>query len=74
VNVPEPPPSPKTVEEAVAIQDRLRPLADLTSSGPANVRTVAGLDVSYADDRLAAAVVVLDAETSSAVRCARRRT
>jgi deoxyribonuclease V len=67
VNVPEPHPWPKTVEEAVAIQDRLRPLADLTSSGPANVRTVAGLDVSYADDRLAAAVVVLDAETLDVV-------
>jgi deoxyinosine 3'endonuclease (endonuclease V) len=45
-------PWPATAEEAMAIQDRLRPLADLTSPGPRTVRTVAGLDVAYADDRL----------------------
>ncbi|MFB9838539.1 endonuclease V [Actinoallomurus acaciae] len=60
-------PWPKVAEEALAIQDRLRPLADLTSAGPQAVRTVAGLDVAYADDRLAAAVVVLDAETLAVV-------
>ncbi len=54
-------PWPTAPEEAAALQDRLRPLADLTSGGPHGVRTVAGLDVAYADDRLAAAVVVLDA-------------
>ena len=52
---------PAGAEEARAIQDRLRPLADLTSHGPRTVRTVAGLDVAYADERLAAAAVVLDA-------------
>lgn len=60
-------PWPKVAEEALAIQDRLRPLADLTSAGPQAVRTVAGLDVAYADDRLAAAAVVLDAETLEVV-------
>ncbi len=60
-------PWPRTVEEAEAVQDRLRPLADLTTPGPADVHTVAGLDVSYTDDRLAAAAVVLDAETLEVV-------
>ncbi|GAA4498172.1 endonuclease V [Actinoallomurus oryzae] len=60
-------PWPKVAEEALAIQDRLRPLADLASAGPRTVRTVAGLDVAYADDRLAAAAVVLDAETLEVV-------
>lgn len=60
-------PWPATAEEARAIQDRLRPLADLTSPGPRTVRTVAGLDVAYADDRLAAAVVVLDATSLDVV-------
>ncbi|WP_026212412.1 deoxyribonuclease V [Longispora albida] len=53
---------PSTPAEAEAIQDRLRSRVIL-SGAPAGVRTVAGLDVAYADDRLAAAVVVLDAET-----------
>jgi deoxyribonuclease V len=60
-------PWPLAAEEARAIQDRLRPLADLASRGPHDVRTVAGLDVAYADDRLAAAVVVLDAATLEVV-------
>jgi deoxyribonuclease V len=60
-------PWPTDADEAVAIQDRLRPLADLSSAGPRVVRTVAGLDVAYADDRLAAAAVVLHAETLEVV-------
>jgi deoxyribonuclease V len=59
------------VAEAYAVQDRLRPLVDLTDSAPgaAAPRTVAGLDVAYATDgdRLAAAVVVLDAQTLAIV-------
>jgi deoxyribonuclease V len=51
---------PTTVREAEAVQDQLRSCVDLTSPGPASVRTVAGLDIAYAEDRLAAAVVVLD--------------
>lgn len=53
-------PWPSTVEEAEALQERLRPLVELT--GPAEFGLVAGLDVHYhGDDELAAAVVVLDA-------------
>lgn len=64
---------PASVAEAEAIQDRLRPLLDLDGPGPQTLRTVAGLDVSYAGDgggtgtRLAAAVVVLDAATLDVV-------
>ncbi|MGI5168232.1 deoxyribonuclease V [Spirillospora sp. CA-253888] len=64
---------PATIAEAEAVQDRLRPLLDLTGPGPQELRTVAGLDVSYAGDgggtgaRLAAAVVVLDAATLEVV-------
>ncbi|WP_443089299.1 endonuclease V [Yinghuangia sp. ASG 101] len=62
-------PWPTTAEEARALQDRLRPLVDATGPGPARVRRVAGLDVAYAEDsdRLAAAVVVLDAATLTVV-------
>jgi deoxyribonuclease V len=67
VNVADLHPWPTEAEEAQAIQDRLRPLADLTSPGPQTVRTVAGLDVAYADDRLAAAAVVLDADSLDVV-------
>lgn len=55
---------PTTVAEAAAEQDRLRPLVVPTGDLPSPLTTVAGLDVSYADDgRLVAAVVVLDADT-----------
>ncbi|QFZ17509.1 endonuclease V [Saccharothrix syringae] len=51
-----------TPEEAVAEQERLRSLVVPRTDPGLVVRRVAGLDVSYAeDDRLAAAVVVLDA-------------
>lgn len=58
-------PWPATPGEAEEIQQKLRPLLDLDSPGPAAPRTVAGLDVAYekGTDRLAAAVVVLDAAT-----------
>ena len=53
---------PRTPAEALAVQDalrvRLRP-----GPGPAHPRSLAGLDVAYDGDRLAAAVVVLDADT-----------
>jgi len=60
---------PRTVDEALAVQDELRTLVDLVGPGPAAPRTVAGLDVAYADDndRLAAAVGVLDAATLEVV-------
>jgi deoxyribonuclease V len=57
-----------TPEEAVAEQERLRPLVVPRADPGLVVRRVAGLDVSYADDdRLVAAVVVLDAETLETV-------
>lgn len=55
--------------EALALQERLRPLARHQGPGPQEPRLVAGLDVAYAGDgkgtgdRIAAAVVVLDART-----------
>jgi deoxyribonuclease V len=60
---------PETPEEAAGIQDRLRPLLELDVPGPQVLSTVAGLDVAYArgSDRLAAAVVVLDAVTLDVV-------
>ncbi|GIH95874.1 endonuclease V [Planobispora siamensis] len=54
---------PRTVAEAEAIQDELRPLLDLTGPGPERPATVAGVDVAYDGDRLAAAVAVLDGTT-----------
>ena len=63
MKVPDLHPWPATVGEAEAVQARLRPLLDLTSPGPQTVRTVAGLDVAYTEERLAAAAVILDAET-----------
>ncbi|WP_435871375.1 endonuclease V [Micromonospora echinaurantiaca] len=64
--------APGSVAEAVAVQDRLRPLVDLVGPGPAAPATVAGLDVAYAEsgDRLAAAVTVLDARTLVVVESA----
>lgn len=58
---------PTTEAEAVAEQNRLRERADTAGPGPApgEVPTIAGVDVAYdeATGRLAAAAVVLDAET-----------
>ncbi|MEU5946048.1 deoxyribonuclease V [Micromonospora sp. NPDC047465] len=60
---------PGSVAEALAVQERLRPLVDMVGPGPAEPATVAGLDVAYAEsgDRLAAAVTVLDARTLAVV-------
>ncbi|MEU4219798.1 endonuclease V [Actinoplanes sp. NPDC026623] len=56
--------SPGTEEEALAVQDALRQRL-IGGPGPADPATVAGLDVAYHSDgeRLAAAIVVLDART-----------
>jgi deoxyribonuclease V len=59
---------PADEAEAVALQEKLRPLADHLGPGPERPRMIAGLDVAYggsggASDRVAAAVVVVDAET-----------
>lgn len=65
---------PRSVDEALAEQERMRGLADLASPGPApgNVRLVAGVDVSYATqgDALVAAAVVMDAATLETVETA----
>ncbi len=60
---------PRTVDEALAVQDELRSRVDLVGPGPTHPRTVAGLDVAYHGDgtRLAAAAVVLDAATLAVV-------
>lgn len=63
-------PWPNDADEARAIQDTLRTRIDVsTPVRPAQVRYVAGVDVAYAkaDDRLAAAVVVLDLATFETV-------
>lgn len=62
-------PWPSSAEEAEALQERLRGLVR-EEPGPRSVRTVAGLDVAYADDLVAAAVVVLDAGTLRPVETA----
>jgi len=71
MKVPSPHAWPRNVAEAESIQDRLRPLVVVESGGwnPRALRHVAGLDVAYAkgSDRLAAAVVVLDAATLEVV-------
>lgn len=60
---------PETADEAVRVQERLRGrVVEAPLSG--TVRTVAGLDVAYAEDRVAGAVVVLDAETLEVVASA----
>lgn len=57
---------PTTPAEAIAVQEELRSIVDDTDVDRAP-RSVAGLDVAYDGDRLAAAVVVLDWETLAEV-------
>ncbi|ONI70193.1 endonuclease V [Kribbella sp. ALI-6-A] len=49
-----------SVDEAIAIQERLRAQVDAVGPGPQHPRYVAGLDVAYDGDEYAAAVVVLE--------------
>ena len=56
-----------TPKEAIAEQRRLEPLVREPPLDVAAVRTVGGLDVSVRGDRVAAAVVVLDAATLEVV-------
>jgi len=62
---------PVDEESAIAVQQRLRALVDVTGPGPdlAAGGTVAGVDVAYDDDRdrVVAAAVVLDARTLEVV-------
>ncbi|WP_440902843.1 endonuclease V [Actinosynnema sp.] len=58
----------RTAEEAIAEQERLRPLVRPTADPDLDVRLAAGLDVGYADDdRLVAAIVVVDVATMETV-------
>jgi deoxyribonuclease V len=57
---------PSTPAEAIAVQEELRGLVE-TGDVDERPRYVAGLDVAYDGDRLAAAVVVLDWETLAEV-------
>ncbi|EQD82181.1 endonuclease V [Saccharopolyspora erythraea NRRL 2338] len=68
IRVRDPHPWPTTEAEAVAIQERLRPLVRFDGE-PREIRTAAGLDVAYRDesDELVAAVTVLDVATLSVV-------
>ena len=63
---------PRNEAEAVAEQDRLRPLVEPDGPVPAPLRFIAGLDVAYAVDesRVAGAVTVLDADTLEPVETA----
>jgi deoxyribonuclease V len=58
-------PPPTTRDEAVAQQEKLSALVHATGDGPADLRTVAGIDVAHREgtDDVVAAVVVLDATT-----------
>ncbi|MFI5708446.1 deoxyribonuclease V [Kribbella sp. NPDC051620] len=60
---------PTTAAEAIAVQEALRGQVDTTGPGPApgKTRYVAGLDVAYDGDDLAAAIVVLDGQTLTEV-------
>jgi deoxyribonuclease V len=64
---------PSDEAEALALQERLRPLADHRGPGPSRPRLAAGLDVAYAGDGrgtgdlVAAAVVAIDTATFDVV-------
>lgn len=55
--------------EAIAVQEELRSKVDTTGPGPSPAETqyVAGLDVAYDEDNLAAAIVVLDGQSLTEV-------
>ncbi|RJO79933.1 endonuclease V [Nocardia panacis] len=62
---------PRTPEQAMVVQDELRPLVDTRNPTRPEFRTAAGLDSAYAaDGTVAAAVVVLDIVTGATVETA----
>lgn len=74
MKVANPDPWPRTPEEAIDLQDRLRSRIIAENPHPPNFRTVAGLDSAYDDDgNVAAAIVVLDARTLRTVDTASAR-
>ncbi|MFI6867102.1 endonuclease V [Nocardia sp. NPDC050406] len=65
---------PTTPEEAIALQDRLRPRVVAENPAPPAFRTVAGLDSAYDDDgNVAAVAVVLDLATLETIDTATAR-
>ncbi|MCU1640118.1 MAG: Deoxyribonuclease [Nocardia sp.] len=67
-------PWPRTPEEAIALQDRLRTQVIARNPRPPHFRTIAGLDSAYDDDgNVVAAIVVLDAESLETVEIATAR-
>ncbi|MFC4375230.1 endonuclease V [Nocardia halotolerans] len=62
---------PRTPEEAVALQDSLRPRVRAETVGTPRFATAAGIDSAYAEDgSVAAAAVILDTATLSTVETA----
>ncbi|WP_309231354.1 endonuclease V [Nocardia sp. SYP-A9097] len=71
MKVANPDPWPRTPEDAVALQDRLRTQVIPRNPTPPRFRTIAGLDSAYDDaGNVVAAIVVLDAETLETVETA----
>ncbi|MTE12898.1 endonuclease V [Nocardia aurantiaca] len=74
MKVANPDPWPRTPEEAVALQDRLRSRVIAANPRPPEFRTVAGLDSAYDDDgNVVAAIVVLDTTTLETIETATAR-
>lgn len=62
---------PDTVEDAVALQERLRPLVRAENPAPPEFRTVAGIDSAYAEDgTVATAAVIVDMASMETVETA----
>jgi deoxyribonuclease V len=70
--LPHPTEWPTTADEAIAVQDALRPLVVAADPHPPLFHTIAGLDSAYDDETgiVAAAVVVLDSGTLEPVETA----
>ncbi|MEV6065720.1 endonuclease V [Nocardia sp. NPDC052001] len=67
-------PWPRSAEDAMALQDRLRDRIIASNPAAPDFRTIAGLDSAYDDDgNVVAAIVVLDAETLETVATATAR-
>ncbi|WP_336080903.1 endonuclease V [Nocardia sp. SSK8] len=62
---------PRTAEEAVALQDALRPLVRAENPAPPQFRTAAGIDSAYHEDgTVATAAVIVDTATMETVESA----
>ncbi|MET8878297.1 endonuclease V [Nocardia sp. NPDC004604] len=63
---------PTTADDAIAVQDALRPLVIASDPRPPRFRTIAGVDSAYDDETgiVATAVVVLDSDTLEPVESA----